>query len=924
MLNLIPSFLDTACLQQHLKDGYQKKKLNVTLLPKWIELHVSKIFSPVILMDDKPLQSYKDMFFKDRSVQEIDKDIPNVPIFLLGKAGTGKSTLCKHLTDAWSNKTNTPPQFSDVNVLQGFEFLFYVSCRFAKEKDSFFDMIENQLFSHKDEAMRNVARYVLKHHPELCLILADGLDEWKGSSSSDTGRREDIQGVPSMDGVEDCVIVITSRPWRFLALSLDTQKQSRRLMLSGIKNESELIRYILKHLKDPEPELSRDEFLHQIRKNKMSDLLKTPLMLIVAIDIWKNDKILHKTLCMNYVNMITSFIRRTEGQGGWSTSERRLSERGNYSDIFGIAGIQLPSCFTVNKLLKRYSGLLLLLGHLAYDLMFGKQEQSLVFSKEDCELYLYDEDDETLTVCLALGILSKTETTTRGIEIVESYSFSHKTFQEFFAALWLAIKYADENSNLYQHVKTIDSVFDYSVLIQFLCGLCPQAGADFWRYVATEVIEKDEDIMEYRHGDRDYPSTLAQMQDLVLKTMKEAQDCCDQHAEEVCYCISDVVIGGNTSDENISLLCNMMENNSLYTKYLRVCNEIYNVLNLSSCQYHSIFRSVSCASDLQRLELINISCSTNSSIDCFTVLDLQKHQRLKILFLNKLSISALLLPGQKESQLRELKLWDLALSHDNLVQLCRSLSSLAGLEKLDLTNLSCSDHSGRFCLHVLGLLKHRELSELDIDRLPISGLLLPSQESLLRCLVLKNLVLSHDSLVQLCRSLSSLAGLEKLKLIDLSCRSCRCLPVLDLQEHHKLGRLVMETMSVEGLLPPVKMLSLFPIKDYYLNRVNMSAPSWRRFIEGIAHSSSDRTVAVTLYSCHIESDTRDFISSCPQFSVERIDENVVKFDKIQLETDSDSSHYYYYYYPGDDIDSDSYDYSSNSTDSTDDQDSDRN
>ena len=95
-----------------------------------------------------------------------------------------------------------------------------------------------------------------------------------------------------------------------------------------------------------------------------------------------------------------------------------------------------------------------------------------MFSKEVCESYLDDEDDEKLTVCLALGILSNTETMTRGIEIVENYEFPHKTFQEFFAALWLDIKYDDEKTKLYQCLKTsIDSVHDFSVLIQFLCSL---------------------------------------------------------------------------------------------------------------------------------------------------------------------------------------------------------------------------------------------------------------------------------------------------------------------------------------------------------------------------------------------------------------------------------------------------------------------
>ena len=922
---------------------------------------MSKIFSPVILVDNKPLGSYKDMFFEDSDVNENTKGGRSVPIFLLGKAGVGKSTLCKHLADAWANPINTPSQFTDANNLQQFKFVFYVSCRFAKEKDSIVEMIENQLFSCKDEAMRNVARHVLNHHPELCLILVDGLDEWKGSATSDTGRRDDIQGVPSLDGVEDCVIFITSRPWRFHALSFDTQKESRRLELNGIKNEADLILDILKHLKDPEPEQLRQKFLWQIRKKNMSELLKTPLMLIIALDVWRNDKVLHKSLCTNYLTMLTSFIRRAEG--GWSSADKRLNKGVNYSDIFGLGGvpssIKLPSCVSVNKLLQRYSGLLVSLGHLACNLLLGKQEQSLVFSKDDCESYLNDEDDEKLTVCLALGILSKTETTAHGIEIVESYSFAHKTFQECLAALWLAIKYADEKSKLYQCVRTRDNVFDYSVLIQFLCGLSPEAGDEFWRYVAVEVIDKDEEIMKYRYRLYDSHSGNAKVkviQDLILKTMKEARDCCDQQEELVFYCIPDVVIHNGTSDEDISLLCDMMQNN---TGYMKSLNMIWSFS--SNDQNHRVGRSVSCATDLQRLELIGMTFSTKSSSD--PVLDLQKHNRLQVLQLNALPISGiqlpsqeesqlrylelwglvlshdnlvqlcgsltslsglmelqlydlscsehsgsrclsavdlskrnrlgrlllgtlpicgLLLPPQEESQLRDLDLWRLVLSHDNLVQLCSSLTSWSGLERLWLDSLSCSDHSGSRCLSVVDLKKRNTLGQLKLGTLPICGMLLPSQgESQLRGLLLTNLVLSHDSIVQLSRSLSSLFGLENVYLTNLSCSdhsgNC-CLPVIDLQKNHKLHWLTLEEMSVECLLSPTQLNQTDRIfEDYNLSRVSMPTRSWGRFIEGLA--SSDKTFKVTLNSCNINSDIRDFISSCPQFSVERNDDDMVIFNK---------------------------------------------
>ena len=92
--------------------------------------------------------------------------------------------------------------------------------------------------------------------------------------------------------------------------------------------------------------------------------------------------------------MITLFVRRAEGKGDWSTSGKMLSQQVNYRDSSEAAAVQssieLPSGFSINKILQRYSGILVSLGHLASDLLLDKQLQSLVFSKDVCESYLDD------------------------------------------------------------------------------------------------------------------------------------------------------------------------------------------------------------------------------------------------------------------------------------------------------------------------------------------------------------------------------------------------------------------------------------------------------------------------------------------------------------------------------------------------------
>ena len=360
---------DKSQLRQYLKDGY-KDKLDVTLLPDWEQLHVSEIFTPSILVCDEAKQnqeeenigSYRELFYNN--------DVLQKRVVLLGEAGTGKTTFSKHLTSVWC-ESSTHPQFTDVSVLKQFHYFFYVSCRFANKKESILDMITNQLFD--DEKMLEVGMHVLKNHPEDCLVLIDGADELKGSPTLETGKRGDIDGLPSMAGVADSVILITSRPWRFYALSKKTQDIFMRLKINGIKDIGELTKRILQQLGDPDVAQSSSKFLRQVRAKSMSELMKIPLILIIALGSWIDGDSLHKSMCINYINMLQTFIRRSKGQADWPSSLNKLGRLiPNLNDIentWKLQSNELPGLLSKYKTFQRHAGLFLFLGHLAFDLL---------------------------------------------------------------------------------------------------------------------------------------------------------------------------------------------------------------------------------------------------------------------------------------------------------------------------------------------------------------------------------------------------------------------------------------------------------------------------------------------------------------------------------------------------------------------------
>ena len=756
-------------MQQYLRDGY-KDKLDVTLLPDWEQLHVSEIFTPSILVCDEAKQnqeeenigSYRELFYNN--------DVLQKRVVLLGEAGAGKTTFSKHLTDVWCEST-TLPQYADVAVLKEFDYLFYVSCRFANKNESILDMITNQLFH--EEGMRQVALYVLKNHPESCFILIDGADELEGSPTSETGRRGDIAGLPSMAGVDDSVILITSRPWRFFALSKKTQNIFMRLKINGIKDIEELTKRILQQLGDPDAEQSSSKFLLQVSAKNMSELMKIPLILIIALGSWIDGDSLHKSMCINYINMLQTFIRRSKGQADWPSSLNKLGRLiPNLNDIentWKLQSNELPGLLLKYKTFQRHAGLFLFLGHLAFDLLLRENKQSLVFSKAEFKSYLRadEENDESINVCLALGILSKTKTTMRGLMKMERFAFCHKTFQEFFAALWLASKYENEKSKLYECIKNVDDLFDYEMLIIFLCGIDPMAGKQMWLDLAENVYIPDwrvEDVQNINER-----LDLKRVQELVCKCMKQQEfNPIDQ--DQIYFCITNIQIIRATSKEDMMLLRHVLEEYS--------CN----------------------------VKSLSVRLLYDSTISFKPVLDLQKHNKLKLLYLEKLSVEGLLLPVEGD-RLTSLWLDNVTMNHHGLEQLSGSLSSCSCLEKLVLQLVKCNVQSHSCCLPVLDLQQHNKLEELRLWLLSVEGLLLPVERDRFTTLSLSYVTMNHHGLEQLSGSLVSCSGLEKLYLVEVKCseqsQSC-CLPVLDLQKHNKLKELRLWNLSVEGLLLPVE------------------------------------------------------------------------------------------------------------------------
>ena len=822
---------------------------------------MSEIFTPSILVDDQnetmetferhgslrethsnklacdePLRSYNKLLYDGNELEK--------RVLLVGEAGAGKTTFCKHLTDMWCqiNHTNEeckPPilqQLEDVTVLKQFQYLFYISCRFAEEKETIFDMINNQLFD--DDKMKEIAKYVLKHNPEDCFIILDGADEWKGSPTSETGRRGDIAGLPGMAGVDSCVIFITSRPWRFHALSEKTQTIFRRLKLKGIADVNMLVESILQKLELPEPVRSSNDFLKQVEENDMSELMQIPLVLLIALGSWIDNESFHKLMCINYIKMIQTFIRRLKGHAGWSSSENKLGLIPNLYELetkWEQRSNELPSLLLKYKPLHRYAGLFLLLGQLAFNLLLGKEEQFLIFSKEDLTSCIKadDENDESVNVCLALGILSKAETTKRGIKKVENYAFCHKTFQEIFAALWLTSRYTNEASKQYKYIENIQNLYSCDLMITFLCTIEPDTGKKFWIDLMEEdrirVINLTKTTMNHQSLQQlsESLSSFSVLESLELEHLR-----CSDHNR----CSIPVIDFQKRNQLTLLDLRDLLVEGLLLPmegarfKLLRLNN-----VTMAHHGLEQLSRSSSSCSSIKQLHLGEVRCSEHRNRCCIPVLDLRKHNELELLDIMASPVEGLLLPIEG-ARIRSLALDKVTMAHHELEQLSRSLLSWSSIKQLHLNGVRCSEHRDRSCIPVLDLRKRNELEILRVMALPVESLLIPMEGTKIRELVLDNVKMAHHDLELLSRTSSSWSSIEQLHLGEVRCSEHRnrcCIPVLDLRKHNELELLDIMASPVEGLLLPIEgarirslALDNVTMAHHGLEQLSRSSSSW--------------------------------------------------------------------------------------------------
>jgi len=424
-------------LQGLLREFYRKEYAGIQYVPTRPDKQCSfrdVYVIPKLVKKDHRLTEDEGKMAKGETVTTYQKIFENdnglcSNVFVVGEAGSGKSSLSQNILLIWSEESNEGgaqgnsqgTHFTDVDNIRQFDFVFHVALRDSCHQCNYVEMIYDQLLyrlynnSHDMKKAYALVEEVLE--TSSCLIVADGLDEWSHSEQPCKCTSKERGTRPLIHQKNRAVVLLTSRPVGFTRIP--ENKVDNYLEIEGAKDVKQLGENILKVLNGNTGTKLFEDFERSVKKNEVWDIcVQSPILMIQMICLWHDNHELSKSISITYTSIFEMLIGRVNDEVG--TSENVILDNKCPNIICSMSNITNNWTHFTD------------LCELAYKHFFRKRGHSaVVFSSEDCK-------DELKNFAVKNGILTEKKSKSVGYR---SYhlSFQHKTFQEFLSAVHLSL-----------------------------------------------------------------------------------------------------------------------------------------------------------------------------------------------------------------------------------------------------------------------------------------------------------------------------------------------------------------------------------------------------------------------------------------------------------------------------------------------------
>ena len=364
-------------------------------------------------------------------------------VLIEGKPGMGKTTYCNRVAYDWATKKR-----KSGDCFPNFELVLLLKCGDVGIESDLWEAIDDQLLPREvqEEERNRFFEFICQNQSKILLVL-DGLDELPESKLPEF--TEIIQGRK----LPRCHLVVTARheaglPVRnlfdtLLEIEGFTPNDAKKFILKYFKGKNDLSKKLL-------DKLETDKWL----KEMLESPLNTSLLCLLCEDF---DGILPESRTQLYFEIVQCVLMRYRKKKGLPVSK--------------------------DDLIELYKGELTHLGSIA---LSGLREGNMYFGDEQLGNQHSD--------LPGFGVLSVQPGSSKR-RPSQRYSFTHKSFQEFFAGYYLCCRFLDKE--IVPEVLLTDTRYfqELRQVLQFTCGLlamrCEESAVALINGIANEVSKQD-------------------------------------------------------------------------------------------------------------------------------------------------------------------------------------------------------------------------------------------------------------------------------------------------------------------------------------------------------------------------------------------------------------------------------------------------
>ncbi|XP_053389163.1 uncharacterized protein LOC123549603 [Mercenaria mercenaria] len=659
--------------------------------------------------------SYKDVFMNGSSKCH--------DIYVTAKAGNGKTTFAKRLCMIWCcTKGGSKISYSryiiieenDLAMLQTFSFLFFIPLREVRGNEcDLDDIIYSQVIDRLSRSQlydRSFLKTIL--HEETSLVILEGLDEWFHPERSVCTN---VSSIPHRKPREKCTFLSTTRVSKMYQAGIKNSRVDKYIKMTELGEESvkQLIHNVVLSMTGTDKEVeSAEKFIQQLR-HILSELAATPIILIQLLCLWRDGRTTGKTICDIYLNIIELMLQLREERHGkmcFSTARNQTEQ-----------SKPPPSSLKKYEYCRKYYQLLVSIGCISFKGTFsGVHSPSLVYESSIVQSILSEKE---IRCCLQMGIL--TEKTAKGFsKKVSNYSFNHKTYQEFFTALYVQAYSSTECVLAFcQNLETILSM--KSVLV-FLSGL----NSELFSLLSHQLSNAMSDfcfLRSFRRIDALMNSDLSENHHL-LKLYQDMNISCVRECElegKTVY-LDDFFLDEHIKNkEYCCTLRTLIKMNRQRIKSLTITDLSANMLRESVDMFQlnrmdtlvKIF--IRCEIDEKDLDiLLKSSVKTLKCIRIVSSIWKGSCSTRRHIPLSEIACNAI----ENMPELVSLVMEYLILTHSQLENLVTWVERKITLEQFGLSGIKCKDHGETCPGAALDMSGHSHIESLVLDLSPVSNI----------------------------------------------------------------------------------------------------------------------------------------------------------------------------------------------------------